>query len=93
LITTYRYGGQREIEKEGKKATIQVPPPAVLAHVGPFIQVSITHPRIVQEQLKAQNKDNPTVPVRALIDTGDQPEGRRNAPSRSDGLSEGDVRS
>lgn len=70
MITTYRYGGQREVEQEGKKATIQVPPRAVLAHIGPFIQVSITHPRIVQDQLKAQNKDTPTVPVRALIDTG-----------------------
>lgn len=70
MITTYRYGGQTEVEKEGKRATVQVLPRAVLAHVGPFIQVAITHPRVVQEQLKAQNRDNPTVQVRALIDTG-----------------------
>jgi predicted aspartyl protease len=57
LIRTYRYGGQKEVEKDGQKATIQIPPPAVLAHMGPVIQVSITHPRIIQEQIK-------------LIDTG-----------------------
>jgi len=70
MITTYRYGGQREVEKEGKKATVQFPPRAVLAHVGPFIQVSITHPRIVQEQIKQHNKEIPGLQVKALIDTG-----------------------
>jgi predicted aspartyl protease len=70
LIRTYRYGGQKEVEKDGQKATIQIPPPAVLAHMGPVIQVSITHPRIIQEQIKLQNKEVPGIQVNALIDTG-----------------------
>jgi len=70
MINTYRYGGQGEVEKDGKKSVVQIPPPVVLNRMGPFIQVSITHPLIIQENLKQQGKKIPTVSVKALIDTG-----------------------
>lgn len=70
MITTYRYGALTEIEKDGKKVNVQVPPQFVLSQAGPIIKVSVTHPRIVQEQLKQLNKDIPTISINALIDTG-----------------------
>ena len=45
MINTYRYGGQGEIEKDGKKSIVQIPPPVVLNRMGAFIKVTITHPR------------------------------------------------
>lgn len=69
MINTYRYGGQGEVEKDGKKSIVQIPSPVVLNRMGPFIQVSITHPRIIQENLKQQGKKVPMVSVNALIDT------------------------
>jgi predicted aspartyl protease len=41
-----------------------------LNQLGAFIEVTITHPRIVQENFKQQGKSAPTVSVKALIDTG-----------------------
>lgn len=70
MINTYRYGGQGEVEKDGKKLVVQIPPPVVLNQMGAFIKVIITHPRIVQENFKQQGKSVPTVNVNALIDTG-----------------------
>jgi len=70
VINTYRYGGQQEVEKDGKKITVQVPSRIVLNQMGAFIQVTITHPRIIQENLKQQGKSVPTITVNALIDTG-----------------------
>lgn len=70
MINTIRYGGQRKIEKEGKESIIAIPPPVVLNRIGPFIEVIITHPRIIQEKFKQQGKKIPRVKVKALIDTG-----------------------
>ena len=70
MINTYRYGGQKEVEKNGKRLTVQVPPRVVLNQMGAFIQVTITHPRIIQENLKQQGKSVPSINVNALIDTG-----------------------
>jgi len=41
MINTYRYGGQGEVEKDGKKSTVQIPPPVVLNQMGAFIKVTI----------------------------------------------------
>jgi len=38
MINTYRYGGQGEIEKDGKKSIVQIPPPVVLNRMGGFYQ-------------------------------------------------------
>jgi predicted aspartyl protease len=70
MINTYRYGGQGEVEKDGKKSIVQIPPPVILNRMGAFIKVTITHPRIVQENFKQTGKNVPTVSVNALIDTG-----------------------
>jgi len=71
MINTYRYGGHKVAEKDGKKITLAIPPQQILVQTGAFIEVSITHPRVVQEKLKELGKNVPaTVNVRALIDTG-----------------------
>jgi len=70
MINTYRYGGEGEVEKEGKKLVVKIPPRVVLRNMGPFVQVTITHPRIIQENFKQQGKDIPIISVNALIDTG-----------------------
>lgn len=70
MINTYRYGGKSEVEKDGKKSIVPIPPPVVLNQMGAFIKVTITHPRIIQEDFKQQGKSAPTVNVSALIDTG-----------------------
>lgn len=70
MIRTYMYGGRGEIVKGGEKAIVQLPRRVVLSQVGPFIEVTLTHPRIVQEQLKEEGKSPLIVSVKALIDTG-----------------------
>jgi len=70
MINTIRYGGQGEVEKDGKRSIVQIPPSIVLNQMGAFIKVTITHPRIIQEKLKEQGKSASTVSVNALIDTG-----------------------
>ncbi len=70
MINTYRYGGSDKVEKDGKKSIVQILPSVVLNQMGAFIKVTITHPRIVQENFKEQGKSTPTVSVNALIDTG-----------------------
>jgi hypothetical protein len=52
MINSYRYGGESIIEKDGKKITIRVPPSIILRNNGAFINVTITHPRLIQEKLK-----------------------------------------
>lgn len=70
MINTYRYGGQGKVEKDGKETIVQIPPPVILNQMGAFIKITITHPRIVQENFKQLGKTAPTVSVNALIDTG-----------------------
>ena len=70
MINTYRYGGQGKVEKDGKESSVQIPPRVILDQMGAFIKVTITHPRVVQENLKQQGGNAPTISVNALIDTG-----------------------
>jgi len=41
VIKTYRYGGQGEVEKDGKKSVVQIPPPVFLSQMGAFIKVTM----------------------------------------------------
>jgi len=70
MINTFRYGGIKQTVKDGVTIKSPISPRIILAHSGPFIDVQITHPRVVQEQFKSQVKQIPIVAVRALIDTG-----------------------
>ena len=70
MITTYRYTGQRKVVKNGKEIVDNVPANIVLNQAGPFVDVTITHPRAVQEKLKQSGEEVPSAKFRALIDTG-----------------------
>jgi hypothetical protein len=70
LINTIRYSSQKAVEKDGRKLTIPVKPQSVLNEMGAFIQVTITHPRIIQEEFKRLGKKIPSISINALIDTG-----------------------
>lgn len=71
MIQTIRYGGvQGDVMKDGKKISVQVPPPLILWRIGAVIPVSITHPTVVQEKLKGEGKEISITNTRALIDTG-----------------------
>lgn len=70
MINTYRYGEHRDVEKDGKKSTIRIPPKSVLHRMGAFIEVQITHPRKTQESFDQETKKVPSRMVTALIDTG-----------------------
>jgi len=70
MITTWKYGGKREIEKDGKKGVVPISSTEILNQMGAFIKVTITHPRTIQKKLKEQERDIPAVTVNALIDTG-----------------------
>lgn len=70
MITTFRYGGKGEVEKNGKKSIIQIPHRVVLNLKGAFLEVTITHPPFIQEKFKQQGKSVPEIKVGALIDTG-----------------------
>jgi len=70
MIIPVRYGAEVEIEKNGKKQETAVPPRIALAAKGPFLQVVVTHPSVVQDAFKQQGKEVPTATIAALIDTG-----------------------
>lgn len=70
MIIPVRYSGHTEAEKDSKKIHIQVHPAQVLLQTGAFIDVTLSHPKAVQEQLRQQGKNVPSIPVKALIDTG-----------------------
>lgn len=70
MIIPVRYGGHTEVEKEGKKIQVQVHPAQVLLQAGAFIDVTLSHPKAVKEQLRKLGKNAPSISVKALIDTG-----------------------
>ena len=70
MIRTIRYRGKAEVEKEGKMSTVDIHPRLVLNRAGPFIEVQVTHPQVIQDHLKQEGKDIPKVSVNALLDTG-----------------------
>jgi predicted aspartyl protease len=70
MIMPIRYGGQIEIEKNGKKQTIALAPRIALSMRGAFLEVMITHPTPVRDLLKQQGKEAQGVIVGAVIDTG-----------------------
>lgn len=70
MISTYRYSGKRTVDKAGQKQEFQVNPQLVLNGMGAFIHVTITHPRIIQEEFKRLGRNIPSISVNAMIDTG-----------------------
>lgn len=70
MINTYRYGGHKTFHKDGKFQEIEVPANEILETKGPFLQVTITHPRITQEELRKKGQKILRLHANALIDTG-----------------------
>ncbi len=70
MINTYRYGGQAKTKKEGKEAIVNIPPPVILTQLGAFIDITITHPRVIQDKFRKEGKNVPSYKAKALIDTG-----------------------
>jgi predicted aspartyl protease len=70
MIITIPFRAIQEVEKEGKKMLLPVPPPFVLQNQGAILPVIITHPRSVAEKLSKEGKTVPSINCNALIDTG-----------------------
>ncbi|HEX2968240.1 MAG TPA: hypothetical protein VHO46_03975 [Bacteroidales bacterium] len=70
MITTIPFAAQQEIEKDGKKLLIQIPPAFALQQGGAVIPVTITHPKSVADKLIKDGKEIPSINCNALIDTG-----------------------
>ena len=71
MINTFRYGWKiRAKGPAGNDVEALAPPPFVLASHGPFLDVTITHPRETLTRFQREGKVAPSVKVRALIDTG-----------------------
>ena len=70
MINIYRYGGHKTLHKDGKVQQVEVSPSDILEIKGPFLQVTITQPRIIQEALRKNGEKIPSLNVNALIDTG-----------------------
>jgi hypothetical protein len=61
VINIIKYGGQGTTKKDGKDLTINIPAPFILTQMGAFLDVIITHPRVVQEKLREQGKEIPII--------------------------------
>jgi predicted aspartyl protease len=70
MINNYRYGGHKTVDKYGKVQSLELPPRDILEIKGPFLQVTITHPRIIQDDLRKKGHRVPSLQVNALIDSG-----------------------
>lgn len=70
MIQSIRYGGQAKTQKDGKEVLIQVPSNVILYNIGAFLDVTVTHPRTIQEIFTKKGESVPSAKVRALIDTG-----------------------
>jgi predicted aspartyl protease len=71
MINTFPFGGSiQQIEKDGKKVIIPIPPQIILQNNGPIIPIVITHPKSVADKLIQDGKQVPAIQVNALIDTG-----------------------
>ena len=70
MINTFPFGGVQQIEKDGKKVLIPIPPQIILQNGGAIIPAIITHPQSVAERLIKEGNKVPAIQVRALIDTG-----------------------
>jgi hypothetical protein len=68
VIITIRYGGQGEVEKDGKKLTIPIPPPVVLNQMGAFIKVTMV--LMVQSLFVIETHLRQTLPWRVLKCSG-----------------------
>jgi predicted aspartyl protease len=70
MINTYRYGGYGALHQDLAAQKIDLPPNDILEMKGAFLQVTITHPGKIQEELIKSGQKVPKLNVSALIDTG-----------------------
>lgn len=70
MINTYRYSSQKPFISDDKFRKAELSPGDVLEIKGSILQVSITHPRIAQENIRKEGRKVPSLNVQALIDTG-----------------------
>ncbi|MCP5051086.1 MAG: retroviral-like aspartic protease [bacterium] len=70
MINTYRYGGYKSYNNEEETQKTEVPPCDILEIKGPFLPVTVTHPRIIQEDLRRKGQEVSSLSINALIDTG-----------------------
>jgi predicted aspartyl protease len=70
MINTFRYGGHTSFGKGEAIHAVDLPPRDIMEMKGPFLQVTITHPRIIQEDLRKKGQKVPSRQVNALIDSG-----------------------
>lgn len=70
MINTFPFGGFQQVDKDGKKMLMPIPPQTALQNGGALIPVVITHPLSVTELLIKENKQAPAIQTMALIDTG-----------------------
>lgn len=70
MINTYRYGDHEIFLKDKKIQKVDISPNDILEMKGPFLQVTITHPRTIQEELRRKGMKVSSLNVNALIDTG-----------------------
>jgi hypothetical protein len=59
MINNLKFTAQAETENNGKKTLVSIPSNFVLSRIGPFVQVTITHPVIYHENLKKTGKGIP----------------------------------
>lgn len=70
MINIYRYGDHKNLSRDGEIQELEAPANEFLEIKGPFLQVTITHPRKIQEALKRKGLKVSSLHVNALIDTG-----------------------
>lgn len=59
MINTIRYAAQTKKVENGKPINILIPPRIVLTEMGAFVDVTITHPRAVQDKLREKGQNIP----------------------------------
>lgn len=69
-IVNCRYLGSTDIDDNGIKKNVDIPPRDILFHKGAFIEVIITQPESVHQKLMNLGKPIKDIKVNALIDTG-----------------------
>jgi predicted aspartyl protease len=70
MINTYRYGDHKNLSEDNTTQKLEVRPSKILEIKGPFIQVTITHPVEIQEELRRKGLEVSSLQANALIDTG-----------------------
>jgi len=70
MINTYRYSRQKPFSTDREFDKAELSPGDILEIKGSILHITITHPRLVQEDMRKKGKKVPSLNVQALIDTG-----------------------